>query len=179
RMLGIPSRVSAGFSPGGRDPERNNFMVDDTDAHDWVESFFPGTGWVTFDPTPAAAPAATQLDDNALGVTKPSAPRDPSYPVTLSDPRGATIVHPKPLPKSTGGLDSGGSATPMLEILGGFVAVVALFGLGAYGYRRIRTHRLDSDRLAAAELDELDRALRRLGRGLPPGATLIEAEEKL
>ena len=51
RMLGIPSRVAAGFAPGGRDPDRSNYLVDDTDAHNWVEVFFPGIGWVTFDPT--------------------------------------------------------------------------------------------------------------------------------
>src|SRR5262249_27398436 len=77
RMLGIPSRVSTGFAPGGRDPEHNNSLVDDTDAHNWVEVFFPGIGWVTFDPTPPAAPASTQIDDNALGVTDPT-PVDPN-----------------------------------------------------------------------------------------------------
>jgi transglutaminase-like putative cysteine protease len=179
RMLGIPSRVSAGFSPGGRDPERNNFLVDDTDAHNWVEAFFPGTGWVTFDPTPAASPAATQLDDNALGVTKPTSPSDQGSPANVPDPRGANIVKPEPVPEAGGALGSGGSGTPLPAILGGLAGGLALLGLGGYGYRRIRTHRLDADRLADAELDELGRAMRRLGRPLPPGTTLIGAEERL
>ena len=29
----------------------------DLDAHSWVEVAFPELGWVTFDPTPPAAPA--------------------------------------------------------------------------------------------------------------------------
>ena len=179
RMLGIPSRVSAGFSPGGRDPERNNFLVDDTDAHNWVEAFFPGTGWVTFDPTPAAAPAATQLNDNALGVTKPNLPSDLGSPTDVSTPRGADVVKPKPVPSAGGALDSGGSGTPLPAILGGLAGGLVLLSLTGYGYRRIRTHRLDPDRLAEAELDELDRAMRRLGQPLPPGTTLLGAEERL
>jgi transglutaminase-like putative cysteine protease len=179
RMLGIPSRVAAGFSPGGRDPERNNFLIDDTDAHDWVEAFFPGTGWVTFDPTPAAAPAATQLDDNALGVTKPDLPTDPGGAVTVSDPRGSNVVHPKPSPPARGGPLSTSSGSHTGEIFGGLAAAVALLVAGLYGYRRLRTHRLGPARLAEAELMELDRGLRRLGRPLPPGATLVGAEEAL
>ena len=109
RMLGIPSRVATGFAPGGRDPEKNNFLVDDTDAHDWVEVFFPSIGWVTFDPTPGAAPAATQLDDNDLGVTKSPAPAEksggPAFPDSPLAPRRCTSVRagaskgPRPSPR--------------------------------------------------------------------------------
>ena len=35
----------------------------DLDAHSWVEAWFPDIGWVTFDPTPAAAPPRSQRDD--------------------------------------------------------------------------------------------------------------------
>jgi protein-glutamine gamma-glutamyltransferase len=179
RMLGIPSRVAAGFSPGGRDPDRNNFLVDDTDAHDWVEAFFPGTGWVTFDPTPAAAPAATQLDDNALGVTEPTAPTDKGSPVPLPDPRGANVPEPKSQPGRLAHPGSGGSGARTLLILGGIAGGLALLALAGYGRRRLRTHRLDPDELAEAELDELERALARLGRPLPPGGTLLTAEKHL
>ena len=96
RMLGIPSRVAAGFSPGGRDPEHNNYLVDDTDAHNWVEVFFPTIGWVTFEPTPPAAPAATQVDDNSLGVTDPT-PVDPNINSrSAPDPRGGDAPAPAP-----------------------------------------------------------------------------------
>ena len=36
------------------------FVVRDFDAHSWVEAWFPGYGWVTRDPTPAAAPPRAQ-----------------------------------------------------------------------------------------------------------------------
>ena len=35
---------------------RGEYRVRDLDAHSWVEVYFTGIGWVTFDPTPAAAP---------------------------------------------------------------------------------------------------------------------------
>jgi transglutaminase-like putative cysteine protease len=179
RMLGIPSRVSTGFAPGGRDPERNNFLVDDTDAHDWVEVFFPRIGWVTFDPTPGAAPAATQLDDNALGVTKPGPSSDSGSAPGVPDVRGGGTPATQPSvagPRGPGGRASGpGAAT----LLAGGAAALALVAAAAYAVRRRRRSRMDPDQLAGAELRELDRALERLGAPLPPGATLLRAEGEL
>ena len=55
RTLGIPARLVTGFLTG----EWNNFgryyIVRQQDAHAWVEVFFPDSGWMTFDPTPAIA----------------------------------------------------------------------------------------------------------------------------
>ena len=135
RMLGIPSRVSTGFAPGGRDPERNNFLVDDTDAHDWVEVFFPRIGWVTFEPTPAAAPAATQLDDNALGVTKSPTPSEKSSGPGFPQTTGGQA----PAPKRSAGVSqaqaSHGSGPGALLVLAAVVAALTLGALGAYGLR--------------------------------------------
>jgi transglutaminase-like putative cysteine protease len=179
RMLGIPSRVSTGFAPGGRDPERNNFLVDDTDAHDWVEVFFPRIGWVTFDPTPGAAPAATQLDDNALGVTKPGPSSDSGGAPGVPDVRGGDTPATQPSvagPRGPGGQASGpGTAT----LLAGGAATAALVAATGYAIRRRRRNRMDPDQLAGAELRELDRALERLGAPLPPGTTLLRAEGEL
>src|SRR3954453_12088164 len=60
RMLGITSRVATGFTPGSYNSDTGEFRVRDLDAHSWVEVYFTGIGWVTFDPTPPAAPAQTQ-----------------------------------------------------------------------------------------------------------------------
>ena len=179
RMLGIPSRVAAGFAPGGRDPDGSNWLVDDTDAHNWVEVFFPDIGWTTFEPTPAAAPAATQLNDNALGVTDPSLP-DATTPVSDSgDPRGGQA--PKPTPQQGVGANSGGDSSGpwTLATLGAGAGAVALAALAAYGNRVRRRRRLGPDDLADAELQELDRALARLGEPLPPGSTLQGAQRVL
>jgi transglutaminase-like putative cysteine protease len=180
RMLGIPSRVAAGFAPGGRDPERATYLVDDTDAHNWVEVFFPGIGWTTFEPTPPTAPAATQLDDNALGVTDPTAPVNPDISGQNStDPRGGDVPAPAPQPgvSARPGQRAQGRGAAVILAVGAGVAV--LLGLGAYALRVRRRARLGLAELAEAELWELDGALTRLGSPLPPGTTLKGAREFL
>jgi transglutaminase-like putative cysteine protease len=67
RMGGVPARVASGFSPGRLDRSREEFVVRDLDAHAWVEAYFPSYGWVTFDPTPAIAPARSQVDEGEGG----------------------------------------------------------------------------------------------------------------
>ena len=54
RTLGIPSREVNGFLPGEYNDVAGDYIVRESDAHSWVEAYFPGSGWVTFDPTPAA-----------------------------------------------------------------------------------------------------------------------------
>src|ERR1700751_5158849 len=54
RTLGIPSREVNGFLPGEYNDIAGDYIVRASDAHSWVEVYFPQAGWVTFDPTPAA-----------------------------------------------------------------------------------------------------------------------------
>jgi transglutaminase-like putative cysteine protease len=51
RLLGIPSRVVLGFTPGQVDGQ-GNIVVRDRNAHAWVELWMDTQGWVRFDPTP-------------------------------------------------------------------------------------------------------------------------------
>jgi transglutaminase-like putative cysteine protease len=55
RTLRIPSRVVNGFRTGEFNDLTSQYVVRESDAHSWVESYFPGYGWVSFDPTPANA----------------------------------------------------------------------------------------------------------------------------
>jgi len=54
RSIGIPSRVVNGFRTGEFNDLTSQYLVRASDAHSWVEAFFPGYGWISFDPTPAA-----------------------------------------------------------------------------------------------------------------------------
>jgi transglutaminase-like putative cysteine protease len=52
RTLGIPSRVVNGFRTSEFNDLTGNYVVRASSAHSWVEAYFPGQGWVSFDPTP-------------------------------------------------------------------------------------------------------------------------------
>jgi protein-glutamine gamma-glutamyltransferase len=52
RDLGIPARYVGGFLPGEFNDLGGDYIVRASDAHAWVEAYFPGYGWITFDPTP-------------------------------------------------------------------------------------------------------------------------------
>jgi transglutaminase-like putative cysteine protease len=53
RTQGIPSRLVNGFQTGTYNRVGKDFIVRGRDAHSWVEAYFPGYGWIAFDPTPA------------------------------------------------------------------------------------------------------------------------------
>jgi hypothetical protein len=77
RLAGVPARVVAGFATG--DPTgAGTYTVRDLDAHDWIEVYFQGYGWVPFNPTPAAASARVASGiDPVLTAAVSSAPRGP------------------------------------------------------------------------------------------------------
>ena len=52
RLLGVPARVAVGFTSGEYDEDDEEWTVKDTNAHAWVEVWFPEFGWIPFDPTP-------------------------------------------------------------------------------------------------------------------------------
>lgn len=59
RTRGIASRVVNGFLPGEYNETAEAYTVRQSDAHSWVEAYFPQTkSWVTFDPTPPAGRTA-------------------------------------------------------------------------------------------------------------------------
>ena len=51
RSVGIPARVVSGYAEGTYDEESGIFFVNERDAHTWVEVYFPGYGWIEFEPT--------------------------------------------------------------------------------------------------------------------------------
>jgi len=55
RSLRIPSRIVTGFRGGEFNDLTGQYVIRASDAHSWVEAYFPGSGWVSFDPTPAGS----------------------------------------------------------------------------------------------------------------------------
>jgi transglutaminase-like putative cysteine protease len=98
RMEGIPARYVQGFLPGDRDPNTGVETLRYSNSHAWVEVYFAGYGWITFDPTGGGVGRLTSLP---AGPPVPSASptalpsravtdgndRDPLFP-----PNGGDIV---------------------------------------------------------------------------------------
>ncbi len=71
RTQGIAARVVNGFLPGEFNEASGAFTVRQSDAHSWVEVYFPGYNtWIEFDPTPAAGRAELQRTGFIANVEK-------------------------------------------------------------------------------------------------------------
>jgi protein-glutamine gamma-glutamyltransferase len=66
RTLRIPARVVNGFRSNEFNDVTGNYVVRAKDAHSWVEAYFPGYGWITFDPTPGGAVGTPEGWDRAM-----------------------------------------------------------------------------------------------------------------
>ena len=74
RSIGIPAREAVGYVPGPYNPITDLYDVQAQDAHAWVQVWFPGYGWQSFDPT-AVVPLANPSPGSTLlarGHRRPS-----------------------------------------------------------------------------------------------------------
>jgi protein-glutamine gamma-glutamyltransferase len=67
RAGGVATRNVNGFLGGEWNEFGQYLTVTQNNAHSWVEVFFPGYGWVTFDPTPPGAAATIAAGAGSLG----------------------------------------------------------------------------------------------------------------
>ena len=164
RMAGVPARVVTGFTSGSLDTKTREYVVRDLDAHSWVEVWYRDIGWVTFDPTPAAAPARSQPDESsASGDLGAGSASPPSLGGDLpSDPGRRALASEAGPPWA-------------LIALGGVAAIALAAGGWLLLKRRRRRAGTPPPALAVAELE---RALRRTRRHPGPGTTLNALEQR-
>lgn len=94
RIAGVPARVVLGYAP---DTKRDGKWIVRTDtAHAWVEAYFDGLGWVTFDPTP--------LSDNRR-VEQDYAPRPGVTPSNAADPNNTDATPDTPVKTNPNAFD--------------------------------------------------------------------------
>jgi transglutaminase-like putative cysteine protease len=95
RSAGIPARVVAGFREVPYDQAAGGYLYREKQAHTWVEVFFPGYGWIPFEPTP--------------GVAQPFQ-RGDQTPTPEPLPTETPEVAPTPTPETA---DAAATATPI------------------------------------------------------------------
>jgi transglutaminase-like putative cysteine protease len=113
RDLGVPTRIAQGFLPGSRDANTGVEQILNSNAHAWVEVYFPAYGWVTFDPTGGGVAVIAPLPSGrpvASGSPRASgsgvvATRPPERDPFADDPSG-----------SIGGSGRGGSLGPLVGV---------------------------------------------------------------
>jgi hypothetical protein len=97
RTVDVPARVAVGFTAGTELADHRSVSTED--AHAWVEAWFPGIGWTTFDPTPltdgraVTPPYVEEARGQAPGADTAAQPDD------LSAQDQAEIPVPAPLPE--------------------------------------------------------------------------------
>jgi hypothetical protein len=140
RTLDIPARLGVGFLPGELGSDRV-YRVTGADAHAWPELYFPGTGWVRFEPTPAVQTGPPPSWSNPFRAAGPSA----SPSATAQQPGAAPSTSSTSAPGSTGGGLPGGTLTdesraPLLALVGlVLVAALTVAGIALHRRRRPRT----------------------------------------
>ena len=148
RTQGVPARVVDGFMTGEYDGYERRYRVPAKAAHAWVEVYFPGYGWIEFEPT-----AAQEVFDY---TTKEELPDDqlPELPASRSETAAPTSIS---------------LAVP------GAVLVLGLLGAAAYlVWRRYTQSRLTPELQARKLYWETRRSLRQLEVEVAPSATPAE-----
>jgi hypothetical protein len=56
RSVGVPARLAVGYAMGSYDFQQEAYVVTEKDAHAWPELYFPGYGWIPFEPTSGLGP---------------------------------------------------------------------------------------------------------------------------
>jgi hypothetical protein len=77
RAVGLPARIVIGYASGDYDAPTAEYIVRQENAHSWVEVYFPGIGWVEFEPT-ASQPIITRLDADSASQFSPNLPKGSS-----------------------------------------------------------------------------------------------------
>ena len=143
RLIGIPSRVAIGFTPGEQSPIGTSnvqlFNVRSQHAHAWPEVWFDGIGWVLFEPTPGrGAPSADYT--NVPPAQDDSIPTAPAPTTTTPNQTTTSLaVNPTTVPNGqatpTMPSTSGGSAVSS-QMLIYFALAIALIALWAFAMPR-------------------------------------------
>jgi len=143
RAAGIPSRLAVGYAldPRAFDAENRRYNIREEHAYAWAEVYFPGHGWLAFNPSPER-PAVLRLGDATADAGNWFENIDPavlgSLGLGLQTQPGQNEPSdvPPALPTTAPG-DSGGIPTALWLALGLVAsAVVLVAGSGRLAWER-------------------------------------------
>lgn len=130
RDMNVPTRIAQGFLPGSRDRQIGQERIFNSNAHAWVEVYFPNIGWVTFDPTGGGVaqlaplpsgrpvPSGARASGGAALLTRP-----PETDPFANEPSGSVASRPR-----------GQSLGPLVAI--GVLLLLVFAGLGFIVWQR-------------------------------------------
>jgi len=140
RMLSIPARIVNGFTQGSlQNKSSNTWVVNGTDAHSWVQVYFPGYGWINFDPTPGY-PVGQTPQQSAPPVKTPP-PTRPT-PITTTGHQKPQL-QPAPRPGVSGnGKNTSSKDAIVRQNLFLTLSLVILFGsLAVFGLALLKRYK--------------------------------------
>ena len=130
RSKDIPARLAQGFLPGKLDLGTGIETVSMSNAHAWVEVFFPGYGWQPFDPTGGAQGSEPLSGALPVGVPSGSATPKPSSSIKDSDTPRPSIEEPDDADQNLGGVITR-PGNPTMLILTALLLMLVVGGLAA------------------------------------------------
>jgi hypothetical protein len=136
RSLNIPTRLVSGYGPGTTlaQSERggpSQEEVTTSDAHSWVEAYFPRYGWIPFEPTPASSQGNYQPFPRGTGAVTPAVTPPPTSPRLGPTPKPGNLNGTDPTngntPKAHASLPA--SVVVLLAVLAAVVALILALAL--------------------------------------------------
>ena len=198
RTLGIPARNVTGFVGGRYNPYGGYYALRQGDAHSWVEAYFEGRGWVTYDPTPTLraelGPKASLWADlqallDALKTRWLTSVVGYDLRTQISILRELSQWFASSDSKKSGARTRDGVQLDGLKrmgrtlVLGALLLGICIAGAIWYSRRRKVVKSTRAVRPEAAEVvrlySELERALQAIGLGRAPSSTPVEHADAL
>lgn len=166
RKAGIPTRLAQGFLPVTPSADGTQ-IVDNGQAHAWVEVLFPGYGWVDFDPTGGGVGQQAVIPSGAPATATPR----PSFNLVTNRP-GDSGDENGPNPSRVTGVP--GSTGPSNRSGGPFIVIAILLAIGGAALAAVVWRRGPRPMHPDQAWGSVAGWARRLGLGPRPSQTVFE-----